>query len=122
MEKALRIDNNLRKLVLIYNEYKENGDRHELRLYRCPDVVCNVPVFAVYPSKLIIGFLILPDGKNFSSELLHDIESLLIFIEKPKGNLMNTRIRGISRPGMKIICKGGVWPGKRTYVDKKTKK
>ncbi len=55
MAKALRIDNNLRKLVLIYNEYKENGDRHELRLYKCPDDVCGVPVFAVYPAKFKPG-------------------------------------------------------------------
>lgn len=52
MEKALRIDNNLRKLVLIYDEYKENGDRHESRLYKCPDAVCNAPVFPVYPARL----------------------------------------------------------------------
>ena len=69
----------------------------------------------IYP---IIGFLILPDGKNFSSKLLHDIEGLLIFKEKPIGNVMNTQTRGISRTGMKIMCKGRAWPGKKFYIDK----
>ena len=69
----------------------------------------------IYP---IIGFLVLPDGKNFSSKLLNDIESLLIFKEKPRGNIKNTQTRGISRPGMKIICKGEAWSGEKIYIDK----
>lgn len=68
----------------------------------------------IYP---IIGFLVLPEGKNFSSKLLHDIESLLIFKEKPRGNIKNTQTRGRSRSGMKIICKGEAWPGKIIYFD-----
>ncbi len=68
----------------------------------------------VYP---IIGFLILPEGSNFSSKLLHDIEGLLIFKEKPIGNIKNTQTRGISRQGMKIICKGEAWTGEKIYID-----
>jgi hypothetical protein len=69
----------------------------------------------IYP---IIGFLVLPEGKIFSSKLLNDIESLLIFKEKPKGNIKNTQTRNISRPGMEIRCKGEAWPGEKIYIDK----
>lgn len=65
----------------------------------------------------IIGFVFLPEQKRFSSELLKDIESLLIFSEQPAGNINNKKTRGISRPGMIIKCSGKIWPGKKFYED-----
>lgn len=66
----------------------------------------------------IIGFVYLPESNKFSSELLKDIESLLIYNEQPICNINNKKSRGISRPGMIIKCQGKIWPGKKLYKDK----
>ena len=66
----------------------------------------------------IIGFVYLPGSRRFSSELLKDIESLLIYHEQPICNIDNKKTRGISRPGMIIKCSGKIWQGKKIYKDK----
>ena len=66
----------------------------------------------------IIGFVYLPELRRFSSELLKDIEGLLIYLEQPICNINNKKTRGISRPGMIIKCSGEIWPGKEIYKDK----
>ena len=54
---------------------------------------------------LIVGDLLLENGKKFSSQLLDDVESLLIFKLQPQGNEKSRKSR-ISRHGMKIVCQG----------------
>ncbi len=61
----------------------------------------------------IIGIIYLPKQTRFSSELLKDIEGLLIYREQPAGNINNKKTRGISRPGMIIKCSGNIWPGEK---------
>lgn len=55
--------------------------------------------------------------KRFTSEMMSDIESLLIYCVKPTGNIQSVKSR-IRRPGMIVICEGD-WPNKRkTFLDK----
>ena len=63
----------------------------------------------------LIGLVCLPEGRRLTSQMLSDVESLLIKRESPWGNIQSTRTR-ISRPGMVVRCSGN-WPGRRTYVD-----
>jgi hypothetical protein len=65
----------------------------------------------------IIGIIYLPEQSRFSSELLKDIEGLLIYREQPACNINNKKTRGISRPGMIIKCSGEIWPGEKIYED-----
>jgi len=66
--------------------------------------------------KVLIGDTYLPKGCRLTIELLADIESLLINIEKPPGNILSRETR-IRRPGMQVRCVGE-WPGTRkTYND-----
>lgn len=58
------------------------------------------------------GRLILTDGHRRSSELLADVESLLIMRRHPFGNIQSTR-RRIARPGLRVHCLGD-WPFKRS--------
>jgi len=60
---------------------------------------------------VLIGEVSLPIGESLTRELLYDIETLLISVEKPWGNIQsrNSRIR---RPGMHVKCTGK-WLGKR---------
>jgi hypothetical protein len=57
------------------------------------------------------GRLILAKGFRRSSELLADVESLLIMRRRPFGNIQSTR-RRISRPGLRVHCIGH-WPFNR---------
>lgn len=53
---------------------------------------------------------------RLSSELLSDVESLLIAAEQPWGNIQ-CRTDRISRPGLTVKCTGE-WPGRaRVYAD-----
>jgi hypothetical protein len=64
----------------------------------------------------IVGDLSLPPGRNLTNELLSDVESLLIQDIMPWGNIQSRATR-TSRPGMRVICRGG-WRGwKKEYVD-----
>ena len=57
-------------------------------------------------------------GQNITGELILDVESLLIHIIKPWGNIQVSQSRGISRPGLILNCQGKVWPlRKRTFRD-----
>ncbi|MHB8535813.1 MAG: hypothetical protein ACYDBW_10255 [Sulfuricaulis sp.] len=52
-----------------------------------------------------VGLLHIPIGQRFSSELLSDVESLLIMGVQPHYNRQARRSR-ISRPGLFITCVG----------------
>lgn len=56
----------------------------------------------------IVGLLFLPAERKFSSQLLADIESLLIMELQPPYNTQSCQSR-ISRPGLIIKC-SGEWP------------
>ena len=56
----------------------------------------------------IVGLLSLPPERRFSSELLADVESLLIMEVQPTYNTQSRQSR-ISRPGMVLKCAGD-WP------------
>lgn len=56
------------------------------------------------------GELLLEKGRRRSSELLADIESLLIAYLRPYGNISSTQSR-ISRLGLCVTCRGD-WPFK----------
>ena len=55
-----------------------------------------------------VGIFNLPKGKRLSSELISDVESLLIYTLEPKANIQSINSR-ISRPGMEVVCYGD-WP------------
>lgn len=55
-----------------------------------------------------VGTFELPAGKRLSSELISDVESLLIYSLKPVENIQSIS-GGISRPGMEVFCDGD-WP------------
>ena len=63
----------------------------------------------------LIGEVYLFQGQRLTRELLADVESLLINIEKPWGNIQSQQNR-ISRPRMEVKCTGK-WPGRRRYRD-----
>lgn len=57
-------------------------------------------------------------SQNITRQLVLDVESLLIHIIKPWGNIQASRSRGISRPGLIVNCQGKAWPlRKRTFRD-----
>lgn len=56
----------------------------------------------------IVGLPILPPERRFSSELLADVESLLIMEVQPTYNTQSRQSR-ISRPGLVLQCSGD-WP------------
>lgn len=57
---------------------------------------------------LLVGELLLPEQRNYSSELLTDVESLLINKLDPCANISSTKTR-ISRPRLSVLCIGE-WP------------
>ncbi len=65
----------------------------------------------------IVGILSVPKGRKYSSELLSDVESLLIISLQPCGNIQSKGTR-ISRPGLKVTCSGD-WPCKAKVFDDK---
>ncbi len=62
--------------------------------------------------RVLQGDLVLEDGRRRSSELLADVESLLIIRLQPPGNVASTRSRAY-RPGLRVQCTGD-WPFGRT--------
>jgi hypothetical protein len=65
---------------------------------------------------VLLGELILPQGRRLSGALLSDVESLLIMGEQPTGNVQSMNSR-IDRPGLCVAC-AGRWPGKaKHYFD-----
>lgn len=64
----------------------------------------------------IVGVPCMPEGRRYSSELLADIESLLIIELQPTYNTQSRKSR-ISRPGMVVRCMGD-WPHERDrFID-----
>ncbi len=64
----------------------------------------------------LLGEIEVDFGSRFTQALLADIESLLIFHEKPWGNIQSQQSR-ISRPELSVRCRGD-WPGRRHYLDR----
>lgn len=65
---------------------------------------------------VIVGVLSLPKNSRFSSQLLSDIESLLIMEVQPSFNKQSRKSR-IARPGLVVQCVGD-WPHVvRKFVD-----
>jgi hypothetical protein len=65
---------------------------------------------------LLVGLSLVEDEVKFSWQLLHDIESLLIYEVKSFLNTMSKKSR-ISRPGMKVLCQG-YWPvDRKAFMD-----
>jgi hypothetical protein len=70
----------------------------------------------IYTHSIIVGLFELPAGQRLSRELVTDVESLLINRLCPWGNIQCRNSR-ISRPGLKVYCKGD-WPLQRNvFVD-----
>lgn len=73
------------------------------------------------PAGIKVGFIVLGAGQRLSSQLLADIESLLIFHECRAGrcvaNIANSRTRNIVRPGLIVRNTAAFQPLKRTYGD-----
>jgi hypothetical protein len=70
----------------------------------------------IYSHCIMFGNLELEEGRNFSSQLLSDVESLLIACEQPWGNDKCKKSR-ISRGSLKVKCLGN-WIGKsKVYLD-----
>ena len=61
----------------------------------------------------IVGVLYFPENRRYSSELLADIESLLIIQVQPPYNIHSRKSR-ISRPGLKARCIGE-WPHEQEH-------
>lgn len=62
---------------------------------------------------VLLGELFLDEGKRLTSQLLADVESLLIINEKPWGNIQSVNSR-IKRTGMVVNC-NEKWPSSRKY-------
>lgn len=82
--------------------------RERLRTAEKEDLWGYVKKLKVTRYALAVGNIIIPRGQNISKELVNDIESLLIYHTLPCGNIMCKDTR-ISRPGMRIRCRGD-WP------------
>ena len=82
-----------------------HGD-HKSILFRDLDRQYGVDQVRVLHAGLALG-----GGRRLSSELLADVESLLIIRLQPFGNIQSTRSR-VSRPGLRVECAGD-WPFKR---------
>lgn len=57
---------------------------------------------------MLVGNLYMEQGRHFSSQLLSDVESLLISDIQPPAN-SKSRFTRISRPGLVVYCQGD-WP------------
>jgi hypothetical protein len=56
--------------------------------------------------------------QRVTKALILDVESLLIHEIKPCGNRQSVKSRGITRPGLTVICRGECWPfPRRTFHD-----
>lgn len=64
----------------------------------------------------IIGVLYIPKERRFSSELLADIESLLIINVQPPYNIQSRQSR-ISRPGLNVRCIGEWRHEQECFID-----
>jgi hypothetical protein len=58
------------------------------------------------------GELELPPGGRRTSQLLSDLEALLIYRLDPPGNISNTATKNSARIGLTVLCVGD-WPHRR---------
>jgi hypothetical protein len=79
---------------------------HKMRLFG--DIATAYSVDSV---RVLHGEIIVEKNRRRSSELLADVESLLIMRLQPYGNIQARR-RRISRPGLRVHCIGA-WPRRR---------
>ncbi len=71
----------------------------------------------IYKHRPLLGEVRLNYAGRLSSQLLADVESLLIRAEQPWGNIQSKAQR-TPRPGLSVHC-AGRWPGQaRAYLDK----
>ena len=71
----------------------------------------------IHRHAVIVGKVFLPRECDGDPDVLTDIESLLIYVEQPWGNIQCRKSR-TCRPGMVIVCDGD-WPGEyNVYHDK----
>jgi hypothetical protein len=82
-----------------------SGD-HKYRLFR--DIRKD---YGIEDVRVLVGGLEVEEGRKRTSELLADVESLLIKRLQPYGNT-SARSQRIHRPGMRVHCVGA-WPFKR---------
>ena len=74
--------------------------------------------FGHYEHEILVADIKPPRGNRLTSKLIADVESLLIYLIQPVGNTSNKKSRLYYRPGMRVICKGSVWPlSQRTFID-----
>lgn len=66
----------------------------------------------VYEHAVLLGEIGMAPGRRLTRELLADVESLLVKRLRPWGNVQCRNSR-ISRPGLRVVCKGD-WPAART--------
>lgn len=65
---------------------------------------------------VIVGEVILEDGRRLTKELLADIQKVLSKRVKPPGNIQDNN-NEVSRPGMVVSCTGE-WPhNRKLFVD-----
>lgn len=88
--------------------------------YRCPrkDWIHDAVSLQGYSRpRLLVGQLVIEAGRNFRSEKLADVESLLIHRVKPVAN-QACRVTRIRRPGLTVECVGS-WPlSRQCFHDK----
>lgn len=71
----------------------------------------------IFEHSIRVGTIALHSGDRLTHALVKDIESLLIITLRPWGNIQNSKSRGISRPGLAVVCRGD-WPLRtRTFRD-----
>lgn len=72
--------------------------------------------FGITELHAIVGVLYIPEDRRYSSELLADIESLLIIKIQPPYNIQSRKSR-ISRPGLEVRCIGEWSYAQESFID-----
>ena len=70
----------------------------------------------IFEHTTTVGLLRLPESRRFSSQILADVESLLISEIQPHGNVACKSTR-ISRPGVTVTCTGDWFYRQREFLD-----
>jgi len=73
---------------------------------------CSPEILGIHTGAIIDGV------HTVTLELLHDIETLLIIIEKPAANVANKETRSFSRRGMQVLNTGDYQPLRPSYTDR----
>lgn len=68
---------------------------------------------------VIVGEVVDSNYRRITEQMITDIEGLLIYRLKPWGNIQSTQSRGITRPGLRVICEGPHWVHeRRNFIDR----